>query len=138
MKNFPKKTLDKSLKIYYNIYIENKKKELNMKWNKANCYGYATRNNDWLCTYGSYKDEVYQFPDYMVPVKRSEMKLGKVYIAYRFGCDDFHFMRRDEKGHWRHKPGRLKVRDISEKNVFANNWDERYNSKVYLFQDSRY
>lgn len=112
------------------------------KWNRTNnCYSYAVNYpNKWLLIEDSYRNGVYQILDknpnfYLIDKK--DMVLGKEYIAYRFGADDFHFMRRGKNGHWRHKMGTRPVVSISRKEVFSKYWDSGdniYNSKLYLFE----
>lgn len=111
------------------------------KWSRRNnCYGYATNTPKWLLLDGSYSKAVYELldknPNWKL-VKRSEMVLGKEYVAFRYGKEDFHFMRRNKQGYWRHKQGPMPVQAISTKDVFAKSWDPdgfNYNSKIYLFE----
>lgn len=109
------------------------------KWRNANCYGYAIRDDDWWLMPGDYSDVgslMAEHPEWK-PVRKQDMRLGKEYIAYRYGLSDFHFMRRDTKGHWRHKRGSLRAAPISTKDVFASIWyngPHLYTSKVYLFE----
>lgn len=112
-------------------------------WRNANCYGYATRQNAWVCFDSDYKYSVEEllelFPTWR-SVKKTEMKLGHNYVAYRYGHEDFHFMHRDKQGHWTHKPGSCPVEAISTEKVFADSWvsgeGTLYNSKLYLFEVS--
>jgi hypothetical protein len=122
-----------------------------MPYNKnvsSNCMGYAVGVNDWLVV-GNYKAAAYDMDseyeeelvydkDFtLIPVHKRELKLGKEYIAYRFGYHDFHFCKRDKKGHWRHKMGSKCPETISQKKVFAKKWDGWmcvYNSKLYLYE----
>lgn len=110
------------------------------KWRNANCYGYAFNTDDWLQIEGKlkygYQELMENFPNIKY-VSKNEMVLGKRYIAYRYGVDDFHFMVRDEKGHWRHKQGNTPVKPISTKQVFSKQWTNSfttYNSKIHLFE----
>jgi hypothetical protein len=112
-------------------------------WTKANCYGYALNRNRWHLTNGlSYEEmpeELLSLNPNWKQVRRDEMVLGKSYVAYRYGYVDFHFMVRDEKGHWTHKPGSSKVRTISQKDVFKGHWKNDdagaiYTSKVFLYE----
>lgn len=117
------------------------------RWDwRSNCFGYAVNTKKWLLPKAKRKwsftplelEEEYG----LKPVSKSEMVLGKEYVAYRYCSGDFHFMKRDTKGHWRHKMGSLDPVAISQKEVFANAWDFRdlggrkYNSKLYLFERS--
>lgn len=71
---------------------------------------------------------------------RSKMVLGKVYIAFRYGDGDFHFMKRDMEGSWTHKPGWQDIQEISEDKVFADGWSRLpwnrnpYNSRIFIFE----
>jgi hypothetical protein len=109
-------------------------------WNGANCYGYAARDNRWLQLSSDYEDIdaiLEDNPTWRL-VSKESMVLGKEYVAYRYGNRDFHFMYRNEKGMWRHKPGGTRVRSISQKDVFASMWKggpfNVYTSKVWLFE----
>jgi hypothetical protein len=117
---------------------KNRKNDRHRDYHRMNCMGYALGIKDWLVV-GRYSKAVeYLQSEYnLTLVNKSEMVLGKRYIAFRYGSDDFHFMKRNEKGHWRHKMGNQKAISISQKNVFnKTGWDFDglfYNSKVYLF-----
>lgn len=113
------------------------------KWSNANCMGYALGINRWLLVedwrYRNIEDMTQELVEHynLKVVKRSEMVLGKTYIAFRVSREDFHFMKRGKDGHWRHKPGWNYVRSIREKDVFANQWRSGmlyYNSRVVLFE----
>lgn len=110
-----------------------------------NCFGYALRRKEWLqvrqsgVTYAEWPTAEHVHREFnLKPVVRSEMTLGKEYIAYRYYSGDFHFCRRDKKGHWRHKQGAYTAQAISQKDVFARTWPRsdgyHYNSKIYLFE----
>lgn len=112
------------------------------KWDyNSNCFGYAVNIADWLLPADG-KDlqkVVYELQsDYGLKlVNKSDMVLGKEYVAYRYGAIDFHFMKRDAKGHWRHKMGCHHAEPISQKEVFKSYWffgEAFYNSKLYLFE----
>jgi len=110
------------------------------KWHTSNnCYGYATQVPKWLLITGNYSDGPTELlirnPNWKL-VERKDMVLGKEYVAYRYGPDDFHFMRRNKLGYWRHKMGSSPVKAISTKEVFAKVWvfSLVYNSKLYLFE----
>lgn len=117
------------------------------KWNKANCMGYALGINEWLTVepfeadyncHNAYKMAKWLARNYnLKPVKRSEMELGKEYIVFRVGKEDWHFVHRSADGHWRHKPGWKPVRAISEKEVFSSAWVNStliYNSRPFIFE----
>jgi hypothetical protein len=118
---------------YRNKNTRNKVKQ----FNQANCYGYAVGVNQWLfAKYGLQGVETLlkRNPTWFL-IKKKDMKLGYEYVAYRFGEHDFHFMKRDKKGHWTHKLGRGTIQVISQKNVFNGaGWPNGYTSKVYLFE----
>jgi hypothetical protein len=98
---------------------------MNKTWKRANCYGYAADKNKWLNTDGSYSDMSEELLDRnpsWVRVSKSQMVLGKSYVAFRYGHFDFHFMFRDQRGHWTHKMGGFRVKPISQKQVFNNRW----------------
>lgn len=111
------------------------------KWNHSNnCYGYATNTPKWLLIEGKYSDGVNELlelnPNWKL-VEKKDMVLGKEYVAYRYCRHDFHFMRRNKQGYWRHKMGGQPVVAISTKDVFDSVWDSGhriYNSKLYLFE----
>lgn len=113
------------------------------KWTRRNnCYSYAINYpNKWmLITDGCYIDGIQTLlranPNFRL-VSKSEMVLGKEYVAFRFGCSDFHFAKRGKDGHWRHKMGPQPVEAISTKVIFGKEWrmgDNVYNSKLYLFE----
>lgn len=73
-------------------------------------------------------------------VTKSQLQLGRTYIAYRFGARDFHFCVRLPSGHWRHKPGTYPPVAISQKEVLNSPyWTNLrgkpvYTSKVYLWE----
>lgn len=103
-----------------------------------NCMGYALGRKEWLVV-RPYSDGPRQLEQRynLKLVSKQDMKLGKKYIGYKYGASDFHFVRRDEKGHWTHKMGTYKIEPISRKKVFADEWVEdwaTYNSKLYLFE----
>lgn len=111
-------------------------------WNYANCYGYAANKNRWLLLPNGYYEAPYDLLELnptWKPVSRSELRLGKSYVAFRFGYTDFHFMFRDPKGHWTHKMGSLPVKPISQKEVFHKFWIghhtyKTYTSKLFLYE----
>lgn len=103
-----------------------------------NCFAYAVNEKDWLLVDGDWSNPFYQFKEEhnLIPVEKKDMVLGKEYVAYRYCANDFHFMKRDAKGHWRHKMGSSHAEAISQKEVFAKSWNfgyHTYNSKLYLF-----
>lgn len=132
------------------------------KYRHANCMGYALRENHWLILdawrdfvdevegeYGPNDEDSYptrfgvecQITTEMEkfglkPVKREDMRPGVEYVAVKFSLEDFHFMRRNKHGHWRHKPGGTEVRGIKEKDVFKSKWGGGilYNSRTLLFE----
>jgi len=119
------------------------------KYNKANCMAYALDINRWLQPRGwsSYDSEPYDdMPElltqdyHLKPVSKKDMVLGKEYIAFRWGRErnnDFHFMKRGKKGHWRHKMGSTAVKVISQKEVFSPAWVtawHSYDSEIHLFE----
>lgn len=110
------------------------------KWHERNnCYGYATKTPKWLLLEEEYRhgvDELLERNPTWKLVNRADMVLGKEYVAYRYCSSDFHFMRRNKQGYWRHKMGWSSVKAISTKDVFAESWDFsfNYNSKLYLFE----
>lgn len=110
------------------------------KWDQANCYGYAVGVNRWLasdCSYGEKPEDLLERNDSWKQVSKSDMVLGKSYVAYRYGYFDFHYMFRDHKGHWTHKQGTWPVAPISQREVFKNSWkggSVLYTSRVYLYE----
>jgi len=132
------------------------------KYRSANCMGYALQKDDWMLLdawrrfIGDVDDvEPFSDDDRLIPreeteadaiaemegfglksVERHEMRPGIEYVALKFSLDDFHFMRRNTHGHWRHKPGFGKVRGIKEKDVFKSKWKGTivYNSRTLLFE----
>ena len=114
------------------------------KWTKqTNCFGYAVGIPDWLLMENKRLPNRELVEYGLKPVRKSEMVLGKEYVAYRYGKDDFHFMKRTKQGHWRHKQGYKPVTTISQKVVFAKVWHRGkpqefdygvYDSKIYLYE----
>lgn len=66
-----------------------------------------------------------------------ELEIDEYMIAFRTGCDDFHFVRQNSDGSWTHKKGSGIIEEIEEKEVFSDIWcAERaypYISKIYYF-----
>lgn len=112
-------------------------KKRNLWTTKNNCFGYAFGIPQWLLVSDysdSYQDFVSFFLSLGKPVTKKEMQQGKEYIAYKYCAQDFHFMRREKTGHWRHKMGWSNVQTISQKDVFAPIWCNNYNSKTYFIE----
>ena len=118
-----------------------------MNYRKANCYGYAFGKNKWFLMRSSiscisrkkYQKLADEFESRcgLKRVHRKDMVLGKEYIAFRIGPNDFHFMKRGKNGHWRHKQGGCQITSISQKKVFAPQWFSEsliYDSKIYLYE----
>ena len=70
-------------------------------------------------------------------ISKKDMILGKDYVALRFAGNDYHFMWRGKKGHWRHKMGRQPVEAISQKEVFSRYWYGDYFGTIFLFEVKR-
>ena len=116
------------------------------RYRKANCMGYALGKNKWLHPEKFFRGNYNNVPELLArkyslkPVEKKDMVLGKEYIAFRWGNqkeNDFHFMKRGKKGHWRHKLGSLPIEVISQKKVFSAAWVTRwhsYDSKIYLYE----
>lgn len=120
------------------------------KWSDANCMGYAFGINQWLKPKICNRDSDNDFSPYSLShtipelisrfhlkqVKKEDMVLGKEYIAYRRSRNDFHFMKRNKYGQWRHKPGSCAVQPISEAKVFASKWygNSPYQGVIILFE----
>jgi hypothetical protein len=105
--------------------------------------GWALQIKDWLGLKEYRKlphDEVAELfgKQYgLKPVEKKDMVLGKEYIALRITSDDFHFMRRNASGHWTHKQGEWEVTTVSQKTVFAKEWERwagNYGGKIWLFE----
>jgi hypothetical protein len=115
------------------------------KWNRgANCMGWALQIRDWVHM-DLHNDvshdrcaEIFMEQAGLKLVEKKDMVLGKCYIALRVNCHDYHFMRRNESGHWTHKQGRDDVKTISQKKVFGEGWHrshgESYFGKIWLFE----
>lgn len=129
------------------------------RWgSKSNCFGYALNKRFWgLFTErnddgdGSFDEERLEFTEpgvaneyllqrfpFLRPVSKSQMVLGKEYIVFRYGSFDFHFMKRNKTGHWRHKQGLTPVAAIAQKKVFADEWvnpdGDTYDSEFYIYE----
>lgn len=122
-------------------YIINERRNIMVKpWDAANCYGYAIDVNRWFhfdCEYEDAGQELQRLNPHWIKVQKSDMVLGKSYVAFRYGYHDFHFMFRDHRGHWRHKMGSEPVKAISQKDVFHKLWHGNnivYTSKIWLFE----
>lgn len=113
------------------------------KWTRdSNCYGYATNTPKWLLLDDrNYREKAVNTllcanPTWKL-VSRKDMVLGKEYVAFRYCSTDYHFMKRNKDGFWRHKMGAQPVQAVSTKFVFGKSWDvghRTYNSKLYLFE----
>ena len=53
-----------------------------------------------------------------------ELAANERMIAFRLGADDFHFARRNSDGVWTHKPGCNTIREMSEDELFGEEWCE--------------
>jgi hypothetical protein len=113
------------------------------RWSQANCMGYALGINQWMRVPNWRNQTALESAQWLAKtyklklVSRSEMELGKEYIVFRMSSQDFHFIRRDSQGNWRHKPGAMLVRPMSEKQVFADYWQlgsTYYNSVPFIFE----
>ena len=68
-----------------------------------------------------------------------ELKENEYAIAFRVSgeCDDFHYCKRDKRGHWTHKMGSRNIEKIKKEDVFApywlNSWGEKYVGRIVLF-----
>lgn len=111
-------------------------------YNKLNCMSYALKLDEWgqVASRKHFHVDT-AFIQYMADMglqltSREKMVPGKVYIAYKFGYDDFHWAIRNEKGHWRHKCGGRPSESVSEKVVFAKKWRSGliYSSKTFVFE----
>lgn len=115
-------------------------------WNwKANCMGWALQIKDWIHMDGhNYMShdacvELFRKQAGLKLVQKKDIVLGKCYIALRVNTHDYHFMRRNESGHWTHKAGGDSVQTISQKKVFGEGWYRQYNGtpyfgKIWLFE----
>lgn len=110
-----------------------------MKNKSFNCMGYALNRKKWMHFPVPYNQAVQHLLAHypLKLVSKKDMKLGKTYIAFKYGSNDFHFAKRDKRGHWSHKMGSLDPTSISQKEVFKRVWNTnwaRYTSKLYLFE----
>jgi len=97
-------------------------------WNMEKCkWNDADSAAEWLCEKHGWR-----------LVQKSDMVLGKEYVAYRWAKCDFHFIRRHKNGNWSHKVGGLTPESISQKAVFGESWSgyngNDYNSPILLFE----
>lgn len=123
------------------------------KWKyHSNCYGYALGTKHWLqlecfdrTSHSRVNDvaaecdlEIRERFEWLRPVHRNDMQLGKEYVAMRIAPTDFHFMKRNKTGHWRHKMGSSPVEAISQKKVFdPRGWHTSchvYSSDIYIYE----
>ena len=126
-----------------------------MKHEGYNCFGYAVGRKKWLImrSWRAFVRDYNDFVDYFTAkdnavkelyqryglkhVDPRSMELGKEYVAYKFGLDDFHFALRNKQGYWRHKSGDTQAKPISEEHVFAEEWyfyGNQYDSETILFE----
>lgn len=119
-----------------------KGRDIMATWHRRNnCYSYAINNpKKWmLINQEDYSNAVWTLlranPNWKL-VSKEDVVLGKEYVAFRYCATDFHFMKRNKQGYWRHKMGGSPVTAISTKEVFAKTWAlyHNYNSKLYLFE----
>lgn len=108
------------------------------KWKHANCFGYAVGIDSWMHmpTWDEHQGVDYLEEKYgWKPVEEKDMVLGKRYVAFRYGADDYHFLVRHPNGHWSHKQGGLPPEAISEKVALRKAWRYGYyNYRLYLFE----
>lgn len=112
---------------------------------ESNCFGYALGIKRWVCVsnWGRLSNKAIakriEEAFNLIPVKKQDMVEGKEYFAIRFSPhkDDYHFMWRGKKGHWRHKMGGSPVEAISQKEVFGKAWLRRYKGHIYLYEYDR-
>lgn len=66
-----------------------------------------------------------------------ELAANERLIAFRIGADDFHFARRNSDGVWTHKPGGMRIREMSEEELLGDVWSDYrvcpYVSEVAFF-----
>lgn len=121
-----------------------------------NCYGYAVGYYDWLdlndfCYLADEEDwdelEI-MAADCAMEVEHaiigcrqivdpSHAKSNERVFAMRVGYDDFHFARLNSDGVWTHKPGSNTVREMTEDELYGDEWcsfrEYPYISTVYFF-----
>lgn len=74
------------------------------------------------------------FPDLRVISTLAEIQANEYGIAFRVSSDgDFHFCKQFTGNLWYHKPGRSKIRSITEEEVLSADWYGRYDGKLFLF-----
>lgn len=63
-----------------------------------------------------------------------DVRENEYVVAFKVGYDDFHFMRQNSDGSWTHKRGGSPIEEISEEEVFSQEWGiDKYISRTYYF-----
>jgi hypothetical protein len=114
---------------------------------QANCLGYALGVKRWVrvVDFDKVPNKIlanrFRKAFDLKPIHKNDMALGKEYLAMRFaGKDDYHFIWRGKKGHWRHKMAGTRVESISQREVFYVSWGEwltKYRGTIYLYEYER-
>lgn len=122
----------------------------NMDRHDYNCGGYALETFDWYLPYASYRPEhgyattnegVLKYARYIcesvtgvrIIKNESELNEDEYLVAFRTCKRDFHFMKRDSQGNWRHKRGHsYRIERITKKEVFSEVWPGEYHSPIVL------
>ena len=135
------------------IHNFQKKRNLNNS-NKRyyNCAGYALETFNWYAPSEHYREldltDLDDCVDFMIKdfngyLRRindiSELKEDEYAIAFRMSNDnDFHYIKRDKRGIWRHKRGGMPfIETIKQKYVFSDLWFSYYEGEIALLAKKR-
>lgn len=96
--------------------------------------GFRTEKEGQALTDYAVKVMLEEFPTMRRVSSLEEIKPDEYAILFRLSSDgDFHFIKRDKGGHWRHKRGGLhKIESIKTKDIF-NIWCGRYDGPIVIF-----
>lgn len=127
-----------------------------------NCGGYALGTFDWYLPYDDFSvadrvlfgnenpDDVLrdmanfildEFNGYIREISDfHELHENENAVAFRISEDDFHFILRQNNGHWYHKRGSHPIESIKKKDVFDDEWYNggiSYDTDIILFAVQR-
>lgn len=79
-----------------------------------------------------------EFPTLRVIKTLADVRPDEYAIMFRLSDDgDFHFLKRDKRGHWRHKCGGWEVETIKVANIFGEWRFGRYNGPIVIMAKRR-
>lgn len=117
---------------------------------RFNCAGYALETYSWYCPTDGFHFRTWEeaikytketviamlgdFCDLRVIDSLNELRSDEYAIAFRLSRDmDFHYIKRDSRGIWRHKRGGdPTIYTMKKQEVFSAVWCNRYNGPIVL------